>query len=170
MTKKIRFIAIAVIAILLVLLVWFVLNLNSKIIQPISYNHKVHIEEAGLECQDCHVYVETMPSATIPGIEVCSECHEDEPMTDSPEELKVIKHIKDGKEIEWKRIYELPDHVYFSHRRHVVLGELECATCHGNVESLTEPDSWPFRELSMDNCMDCHKEHNVTTDCLACHR
>ena len=36
--------------------------------------------------------------------------------------------------IEWVRIHNLPDHVYFNHSQHVVAGNVECQTCHGPVE------------------------------------
>jgi hypothetical protein len=163
-------IIIAFAAILIITIIWTVFGAHHTIIQPIAYNHKVHIEEAGLSCVDCHSTVETMPAATIPNIEICQDCHSDEPISDSPEEVKLLKYIDEGKEIPWQKIYWVPDHVYFSHQRHVTIGELECANCHGNVEELIEPSSYPIQIPTMDNCIKCHKQHKVTNDCLACHR
>ena len=40
-----------------------------------------------------------------------------------------------GKPIEWERIHNLPDHVYFNHSQHVVVGQQQCQTCHGNVRN-----------------------------------
>ena len=153
-----------------VIIIWMVYPADDEIVQPIDYNHKVHIEEAGAECADCHIYVEKMSSATLPSLEICQDCHEDEPMSDSPEEVRLLKYIEKELEIPWERIYKVPEHVYFSHRRHVLLGELECSNCHGNVAELSVPVDEPFLPVTMDNCIDCHKQHKVSNDCLSCHR
>ena len=157
-------------AILVLVIVWAVFGSHSNISQPIEYNHKIHIEVAELSCIDCHINVENMSLATIPNIEICQDCHSDEPISESPEEEKLLKYISEGNRIPWERIYKVPDHVYFSHQRHVTIGELECSLCHGNVEEMIEPASYPVWIPTMDNCIDCHKQHNVTYDCLACHK
>lgn len=161
---------IIIVILLAIIIVWSVLGARPTITQPIEYNHKIHIEEAELTCIDCHITVESMPAATLPNIEVCQDCHSDEPLSDSPEEIKLLKYISEDQQIPWQRIYSVPDHVYFSHRRHVTIGELECTNCHGNVEKLTKPASYPLWLPLMDNCIACHKKHKVTYDCLACHR
>lgn len=138
--------------------------------QPVAYNHKVHIENAGLHCTDCHIHAEDKASASIPSLDVCGNCHSAEPVSKSPEELKVLKYVAERKEIPWVRIYRVPDHVYFSHRRHVSRGKLECSVCHGNMNEQTMPVSGPFLAVTMENCMNCHKQHKVTNDCIACHR
>ncbi|OGU74060.1 MAG: hypothetical protein A2V93_07415 [Ignavibacteria bacterium RBG_16_34_14] len=160
---------IPIIAIVFIFALWVLFAGQSPIIQPISYNHKVHIEEAGLECIDCHKYAESMTRASIPNIDLCEDCHGDEPISKSPEEKKLIEFIEQKQNIPWKQIYSVPDHVYFSHRRHVVIGELNCSNCHGNVSELTAPAQYPFLIPSMGNCIDCHKQLKITNDCLACH-
>ncbi len=147
-----------------------VLPSQPKIKQPISFVHKIHIEDAELTCVDCHQYVETLAAATIPSIDICSDCHSDEPLGDSPEEIKLLKYINEGKSIPWQKIYSVPNHVYFSHRRHVTIGDIKCDSCHGKVEELTEPVPYPLWLPTMNNCIDCHKQNKVTYDCLACHR
>ncbi len=142
---------------------------KNEIRQPLQYNHKVHVETAGLACQDCHASVLSSASATIPSLETCSTCHS-EPISKSPEEGKLLKFVTEGKEIPWKRVYSVPDHVYFSHRRHVTKAGLECNVCHGNVQEFTKPVTAPFVPVTMENCMKCHRENNVTNDCLTCHR
>lgn len=157
----------SVIALVIVLVAF---GSSNKIIQPIQYNHNVHIEVVGLTCVDCHINVESMPKATIPNIEICEDCHSNEPLSDSPEEKKLIQYISEGKHVPWKQIYTVPDYVYFSHQRHVTIGDLECSNCHGNVESMTKPAPAPVWKPTMDNCISCHKQRKVTYDCLACHR
>jgi hypothetical protein len=134
---------IIAIFVIVILIVWATSGATPIKTQPITYNHKLHIEEVELICSDCHIYVESMPSATIPNIKVCEECHSEDPMTDSPEEVKLIKYIVEEEQIPWQRIYSVPAHVYFSHKRHVSIGELDCHECHGYVEEMTESLSYP---------------------------
>ncbi len=156
--------------VLLVLFIVVRLSAGGGVVQPIAYNHKVHIENAGLHCTDCHVHAMDMASATVPSLEVCQNCHSAEPVSKSPEELKVLKYVADKKEIPWVRIYKVPEHVYFSHRRHVTGGKLDCAVCHGNMNEQIKPVSTAFLPVKMENCMNCHKKLKVSNDCLTCHR
>lgn len=167
-----RTIVIAVAVILVIFGAFILIPSEPVVVQPIAYNHKLHVEGEGLECVDCHTYVEKLPRATLPDLAICLDCHDVEPISEeeSTEEAILIEHIEQGREIAWQRIYSVPDHVYFSHRRHVVSGEIECATCHGDVGSFTEPVTLPFFDVTMDACMDCHRDNGVTNDCLSCHR
>jgi len=137
--------------------------------QPIRFNHHKHIEEVGLNCDECHVYVKTQPFAGIPDLELCLGCHED-PQTDNPEEEK-LRNIKekDGVLV-WQQIYHVPDHVYFSHRRHVTAGEIDCVVCPGRMTDRKKPPTKPAVHLDMDHCIECHQQNQVNNDCLACHR
>ena len=157
-------------SLLAVLAGFFLFERENTSAQPIEYNHKAHIESAGLTCTDCHVLVETSASASLPRLETCAGCHSDGPMSSSPEERKLLEHITQGTEIAWRRVYVLPDHVSFSHRRHVKISNVKCEVCHGAVAELTQPVSSPFLPVTMENCMNCHRDNNVTNDCLSCHR
>ena len=85
------------------------------------------------------------------------------------ENRKLMEYIKSGKEIEWQRLYRAPEDVYFSHRRHVVFGNIECKTCHGDIGESSKPPSKALK-ITMKNCMDCHEEKEANNDCIACHR
>ncbi len=143
------------------------LGFGSKTGQPISFNHEKHAEQ-GLECDVCHPYFKTQTFAGMPGIATCLECHK-EPITKSPEEERIREFQKKGEEISWKRLYEEPEHVYFSHRAHVVLGKTACQVCHGNIGQNQKPPTKQWVNMSMDWCMDCHTKNKVINDCLACH-
>jgi hypothetical protein len=140
-----------------------------RIEQPIAFNHRLHVEDLGSDCTDCHLYAETGVRATIPNIEVCADCHE-EAQGESEHEARLVEYIQSEELVPWRKIYRVPDHVYFSHRRHTTLGNLACETCHGRVEILETPLSRPDIDLGMDFCMDCHYQSNVSNDCLLCHR
>ena len=61
--------------------------------------------------------------------------------------------------IEWVRIHNMPDHVYFNHAQHVSVGKVECQTCHGPVEEMEEV--YQYSPLSMGWCINCHRETEV---------
>ena len=141
-----------------------------KVEQPIDYSHKTHVGTAGIACVDCHQSVESGIRATIPPLETCKGCHSDTPLTESPEEKKLLNYLANGGEIPWNKVYQVPDHVYFSHRRHVSRSKVSCQECHGDIASFVNAVSFQFLPVTMENCMKCHKERNVTNDCLSCHR
>jgi len=68
--------------------------------------------------------------------------------------------IPDGaRPIEWVKIHNLPDYVYFNHSQHVKVGKQQCQTCHGNIQEM--PEVYQFTDLSMGWCINCHRESKV---------
>jgi predicted CXXCH cytochrome family protein len=138
------------------------------VVQPIQYNHKAHIDN-GIACTSCHQSVEKAAAATVPALDMCMMCHQ-AALSDNPEEEKVRQYAERGEEIPWRRIYQLPEHVYFSHRRHVAVAGVECGQCHGAVASLTAPPPYPLVAQTMSWCLTCHRARGATQDCIHCHR
>ncbi len=136
--------------------------------QPLVYNHKKHIDN-GINCTDCHVGAQNQVKATLPDISICMQCHES-PLTQSPEEAKIRAAAAAGKGLPWVQITRVPPHVYFSHRRHVEAGKVECTVCHGPMPKATVPIKAKFRPLDMKDCLGCHAQRGVKTDCNDCHR
>jgi len=137
--------------------------------QPIQFNHLTHVQEVELECSSCHEYFETGQSSGLPSLASCLVCHE-ETMTDSPEEQKLVELAEKDPGTVFRKLFRMPDHVYYSHRRHVVVASLECETCHGAIAETTTPPLTPMVSITMDTCTDCHAKSNVQTDCTHCHR
>ena len=81
-----------------------------------------------------------------------------------------------GKPIDWVRVHNLPDYVFFDHSAHVTVG-VACQTCHGPVESFDRMHQ--EARLSMGWCVNCHREANekgidgktvhASTNCSTCH-
>lgn len=139
---------------------------SSGIRQPIQFNHAMH----DLGCDMCHRYVYEAEFAGRPLAEICAACHDEPLMEDSVEEAILLEYLESGREIPWRRIYDVPSHVYYSHRRHVTVAKLDCVECHGEIGTSTSPPEKPFNNLTMEFCMDCHEDRGVTRDCNACHR
>lgn len=150
------------------LLIWAVASAG-KLTQPVAFNHNLHISDLEMDCSDCHLYVMNSRKATLPDKNVCIDCHE-EPLGESAEEQKLVSLLQSEQELMWKRIYVLPKHVYFSHFRHVTLGQIGCLNCHGEMKKLTSPPTKQAVNVSdMNFCLDCHDEKQVSNDCLTCH-
>jgi len=157
---------------------------SSAVTQPIAFNHKAHID-SGLECPFCHDSVESDAHAGVPPTDTCLVCHESSTVgaaTDDCEgchevdgseatfEATLQRYGARGEPVPWHRIYDLPDHVYFSHRRHVAVAGIECAECHGDVPNLVVPAAQPLVRHRMDWCLGCHEARGASTDCIHCHR
>ncbi len=61
--------------------------------------------------------------------------------------------------VQWVRIHNMPDHVYFNHAQHVTVGKIECQSCHGPVEEMELV--YQYSPLSMGWCINCHRQTEV---------
>ena len=136
--------------------------------QPIRFNHKAHVA-AGVDCDGCHATAAEQAFAGMPTLETCMDCH-DQPLTKDPEEKRLKAYQAAKTDPPWVRIYTEPAHVFFSHRRHVQLAKVPCATCHGPMPQATEPPLVPAVKQSMTWCLECHRQRHASIDCIACHR
>jgi predicted CXXCH cytochrome family protein len=132
----------------------------------LTYNHQPHVD---LGCDYCHTGVKTRARASFPDITVCVDCHEKPPVK-APAEIAVWNQAVKTKHIVWRQLTWVRSHVYFSHQRHVELAKLECVTCHGDMAKRSSPPPHALKPISMDVCVDCHRQKQVSTDCARCHK
>jgi hypothetical protein len=130
--------------------------------QPIPFSHKLHAGDNKIPCLYCHANAEKSRHATVPALNVCMNCHR-VVKTDSPYIKQITKAYVDGKPIEWVRVHELPDYVYFPHKRHVARG-VSCQTCHGPVETMSRV--YQYAPLTMGWCMECHRGQTTPKNVL----
>ena len=144
-----------------------------KASQPIAFNHTLHLEEAGLQCLDCHTDAETGVYAGLPGAEFCLDCHDvddEEEVEEGSELAKLVPFADADQDIPWVRVALTTPDVFFSHRRHVTAGQIDCLRCHPDQPTLTAPPPVIRLVMTMDDCLECHQESGVSNDCLVCHR
>jgi hypothetical protein len=122
--------------------------------QPVQFSHKHHTGDDGIDCRYCHTSVETSASAGMPSTQTCMNCHS-QIWADSPYLAPVRESAKTGVPIEWTRVHDLPDYVYFNHSIHVAKG-VGCASCHGQVDQM--PLMYQASSLQMEWCLQCHRE------------
>ena len=125
--------------------------------QPVPFSHKHHVEGLGLQCQYCHTSVEKSSYAGIPPTKTCINCHAQ--IWTNAELLQPVRHSwATGQSINWIRVHDLPDYVYFNHEIHVNKG-IGCASCHGRVDEM--PLMYQQNTLQMEWCLNCHRNPSV---------
>jgi hypothetical protein len=80
---------------------------------------------------------------------------------ESPEIQKIYTAIEQNRPIEWIRVHNLPDLAYFNHAQHVNVGNVQCQTCHGDIEKMEVVEQ--RSSLTMGWCIDCHRKTEVNT-------
>ena len=155
-------------------------------VQPIYYSHKVHAGINQISCLYCHGSAWESKTAGIPAVNICMNCHKaintyekgpklfDESGNEINGTYEIEKLYKyagfdpknpskwdpsKSKPIEWVKIHNLPDHVYFNHSQHIKTGNVQCQTCHGEITAMDEVKQ--VTELSMGWCVNCHRETKV---------
>jgi len=146
---------------------------NYQPVQPIAFSHKLHAGDNAINCVYCHSGAERGKTAGIPSANVCMNCHK--AVQSGPSGTKEIAKIyaaldynpekqtygNNPKPIKWVRVHALPDFAYFNHSQHVVVGGVECKTCHGPVDSMAVMKQ--YSELTMKWCIECHRTREVQT-------
>ncbi len=132
--------------------------------QPLPYSHRAHLA-LGLECKQCHAMPDPGEFATLPETENCMVCHA-AVKKESPHIEKLAAFHEAGKKVPWRRVYRIPDYVYFSHKEHVAKGAT-CEACHGPVR---ERDVLrKEKDITMAGCMECHRAAQASLACNYCH-
>ena len=153
-------------------------------IQPIHYSHRIHAGENKIECKYCHSSARVSKHSGIPSLNVCMNCHKSiyqvseetlaegkqEYGVDYNQEIKKLyaavgwdeenqRYTGNTKPVEWVRIHNLPDFVYFNHSQHVTVAGVQCQECHGPIEEMEIVSQ--HSPLTMGWCINCHRETNV---------
>jgi Cytochrome c7 and related cytochrome c len=121
--------------------------------QPVPFSHQHHVGGLGIDCRYCHTSVETSGFAGIPPTKTCMNCHS-EIWTSAPLLEPVRESFRSGRSLEWNRVNDLPDFVYFDHSIHINKG-VGCNTCHGPVDRM--PLMFNYASLQMEWCIQCHR-------------
>jgi hypothetical protein len=150
--------------------------------QPMAFSHRVHAGDNRIGCTACHVYAERSPIAGLPSMARCLGCHRyvkedpDHPaLTEAMKPLVAWLRQRPPQAIPWIRVHRLPDHVIFTHQRHLAAA-VTCQACHGEVEKMDQVGQ--VSSLQMGWCLECHRRAQAErpagrahlTECLTCHK
>ncbi|AWU43948.1 cytochrome C [Blattabacterium sp. (Cryptocercus kyebangensis)] len=170
-------------------------NKGYKPEQPIYFSHKIHSGINGIDCQYCHSSAKYSKVSGIPSANICMNCHITineykgnyiEKGKSRDEYNKEIQKIYDSvgwnpelrefskktHPIQWIRIHNMPDFVYFDHSQHIITGEkmikkskkvdLSCNACHGKVQDMDQVEM--ANSFTMEWCISCHKNTEIDTE------
>lgn len=180
-------------------IMWIGVYKGYKPEQPIYFSHKIHAGENKIDCQLCHSSAKYGKVSEIPSMNVCMNCHRAiseyngkylEPGKDKAfydGEIQKIyaatgwdseKQQYTGKTtpVEWTRIHNMPDFVYFNHAQHVVAGEqaiissfnkknpdnkidVVCKACHGKIDTMNVVQM--ANDFTMGWCIECHRTTEI---------
>ena len=121
--------------------------------QPVDFPHNLHVTQVGLDCRYCHTTVETSNTASVPSTETCMTCHS-QLRVNTPELQNVLDSWQSGTPLQWNRVHDLGDYVFFDHSIHVNNG-VGCTSCHGQVDEMTQ--MWKNEPMTMGWCLECHR-------------
>ena len=176
LAKNKKFVFFTILSAVIALSVWqFMILWNTNVhtgyqpVQPIKYSHELHAGAMKIDCQYCHSGAYKSKNASIPSLNVCMNCH-NAVKTESPEIHKIYDALgydpktqkydsTKAKPIQWVRVHNLPDLVYFNHSQHVKVGQIKCQQCHGPIETMKEV--YQYSPLTMKWCIQCHKRTDV---------
>jgi len=144
--------------------------------QPVAFYHRVHVSELHIGCAYCHWTAAVSRYANYPPVEVCWGCHKNISIT-HPQIARVRQYYLAQQPVPWVRVNQMPDYVHFAHNSHVA-AHIACATCHGNVGSMTVV--YQPIEMTMAWCITCHRQYQAkfaenggnsqaAVDCYTCH-
>jgi hypothetical protein len=128
-------------------------NQGDFVEQPIQFSHAHHVGGMGIDCRYCHTSVEESAFANIPPTKTCMNCHS-QIWNTAPILEPVRASFRENKPLNWTRVNDLPDFVYFNHSIHIKQG-VGCDTCHGPVDRM--PLMYQEAPLTMSWCLDCHR-------------
>lgn len=153
--------------------------------QPVYFPHSIMAGKHDIDCLYCHTQAESSAHATIPPVSLCMKCHKEIQTKNAQGEVKqtiqtLLDYWESGRPIEWVKVHDLADFVYFDHSRHLTeKAGLECADCHGPVETMDRVER--VNTLKMGWCLDCHmqpppegapawQKTRAPIHCSTCHR
>ncbi|MHC2070454.1 cytochrome c3 family protein [Bremerella sp. T1] len=141
-----------------------ILNRGYRPEQPVPFSHKLHAGRLKMDCRYCHNTVEKASHAAVPPTATCGNCHSGQDSSGATQYAAVhansvaLEPVREslatGESIDWMRVHNLPDFVYFNHSAHVTQG-VSCVECHGRVDKMDVVEV--VEPISMAWCLDCHR-------------
>jgi hypothetical protein len=146
---------------------------------PREFDHRIHVEEAGLSCAQCHIdpgkdqdldlddpAVWTGREPILPAARACFECHEPDE-SDDPGVTAFFGRLETATGRDpWDPVLAFLD-LKFSHGTHVGEVEMECTDCHRGVlaNSYLPEGMKRFKQ----SCFECHDGWQGDDGCSSCH-
>lgn len=129
--------------------------------QYIKFSHAFHVGQSGIACADCHKAADSEKASDNlrPGHDNCTSCHEEQIGNNCGYCHKDPDNIQ--------AVPVQPRTIVFSHKRHVSMKNVECATCHAGLDKVEY--AGPANMPAMATCNTCHDDVRASAVCSACH-
>jgi c(7)-type cytochrome triheme protein len=131
---------------------------NSKVIK---FNHKLHVTDASMKCEDCHKKALTSVSSKDnlnPKEKDCADCHD----------------VKDKKQCNlchydgiYKKLKSSNRELIFSHKEHIK--DRKCTDCHQGLDKVKFSKESAAAFPNMESCYSCHNNQTASNNCETCH-
>lgn len=128
-------------------------RVNIPIEQPVPYSHQLHAGSLGMDCRYCHSGAQVSAYAPIPATETCMTCHH-EIKANSTLLTPVRDSYQNDLPVQWNKVHDVPDFVYFNHSAHLSSG-VGCSECHGRVDQMEVV--YKANSMTMGWCLNCHR-------------
>ncbi|UCH61811.1 MAG: hypothetical protein JSU77_08340 [Fidelibacterota bacterium] len=129
----------------------------------IIFSHLAHVDDMGLECNECHEGLETSTQVShdlLPVMDQCFACHDDDTAT---QECSAC-HTQPDQPTTYT--WQTTPDLVFPHQIHLT-EDILCERCHATTagsEALV-----PRTPPEMESCMDCHAVPLTDAGCYTCH-
>jgi hypothetical protein len=95
--------------------------MNAALQQPVSFSHKHHVGNDGIDCRYCHVSIGKSAFAGTSPLSTCTACHS-QWYTQQQTLTPLSPAFESGVPLHWQRRHKLPDFVYFNHSTRIAKG------------------------------------------------
>jgi hypothetical protein len=133
--------------------------------KPFAFSHRLHTEDQGLGCTDCHTKWDRADEPGMPTANQCALCHAEVDAPKPPE--KRIDQLFDGTTFKASHFSAQSDEIVFSHQKHAAR-DSDCTACHAALATNDAVEAG--LKLGMESCQKCHAERKAPSDCSTCHQ
>ncbi|HEY3251711.1 MAG TPA: cytochrome c3 family protein [Ignavibacteria bacterium] len=133
---------------------------NSKLIK---FNHKLHVKDVGIKCEDCHLKAVTSASSKDnlnPTKPYCATCH------DVNDQKNCNFCHYDGV---FKKLKATKSELNFSHKKHFTEQKQLCLDCHHDLDNVKFSKEAVLVTPKMETCYSCHDNRKASKNCEGCH-
>lgn len=161
--------------------------------QPVQFNHQVHVQEASMDCVQCHFLRPDGTFSAFPTTKDCAVCHAQMLGKSTAERQFIDNYVRTDKEVKWKVYQKQPDNVFFSHAPHALetcnqchnYSQTElCQQCHIKIWDTAKPPvikenrltTYTVDTMKMWQCEQCHANPShvagttANNACFVCHK
>lgn len=134
------------------------------------FNHKFHIIENEIECDQCHeINKKNNRFMNFPNHDICANCHDEEIDEKSKDKKCLMCHKQKDFKTSLRKNTTLMPLVNFDHKKHIDK-KVNCEKCHLEAKENTQVEGNEILP-QMNLCVKCHEQKKIRQKkgCSGCH-